>query len=82
MTAKSSQDIGQTLISTKIDKAGRIYNLFRDERCARSYHLEIYDERVPYTVILFFSAYDANNLIETLTDIMTDALNDISKIAS
>jgi len=84
MTASSppSQDIGQTLISTKIDKAGRIYNLFRDERCARSYHLEIYDERTPYIVILFFSAFDANNLIETFNEVMVEALNDIAKTAS
>jgi len=78
-----SQDIGQTLISTKIDKAGRVFNLFRDDSSSTgSYHLEIYDERVPYMVILFFSKFDANSLLETFTEIMTDALNDITKTAS
>jgi len=88
MTAKPfppspSHGIGQTPISTKIDKAGRIYNLFRDDLSSTGhYHLEIYDERTPYMVILFFSAFDANNLIETFNEIMVEALNDIAKTAS
>ena len=78
-----SQGIGQTLISTKIDKAGRIYNLFRDDLSSTGhYHLEIYDERTPYIVILFFSKFDANSLLETFNEIMVEALNDIAKTAS